>query len=126
MKKKYEYNLPNDEKRLVIDAVVFAGVDAIHDGPNMMSREIIEEKAKCICERFKTETKAEYATNDFDEFNKIVINNYVSMYLEKQKNYREDITTHQKEVEMAMQYDDMEFKVRYRIFVERAVMGGKA
>ena len=122
MKKKYEYVLPQDSKRLAIDATVFAGLDCINDGPNNMSREVIEEKARRICERFKTETKAEYATNDFDLFNKIIIDNYVNVYLEKQKNYREDITAHQKEVETSKQYKD--FIVRYRIFVERAVMGG--
>jgi|SRR5690348_7199402 hypothetical protein len=122
MKKKYEYNLPNDSKRLAIDATVFAGLDAIHDGPNTMSKELIEEKARRICERFKAETKSEYATNDFELFQKIIINNYVAMYLEKQKVYKNDITTHEQELELSKKYKD--FIVKYRIFVERAVMGG--
>jgi hypothetical protein len=120
--KTYEYVLPQDNTRLIIDATVFAGLDAIHDGPNTMSLEIIEEKARRICEQFKTHTKSAYATNDFDLFYQIIINNYTQMYIEKQKIYAKDITAHEKEVQLSKQYED--FIVRYRIFVERSVMQG--
>lgn len=124
-RKKYAYILPQNNKRLSIDAVTFAGIDAIHDGPNTMSREIIEEKARHICERFKAETKAECISNDIDAFNQIVVGNYVNMYIEKQKVYMNDSTAHQREVELAKQQGD-EFVVKYRIFVEQFVMGGNA
>ena len=124
IQKKYEYILPNDRERLAIDAAVFAGLDAIKDGPTTMSKEVIQEKARRICEQFKIAAKAEYVTNDFDAYYQIVIINYTVMYIEKQKNYREDVTSHQKEVELSKQYED--FIVRYRIFVERAVKGGIA
>jgi len=116
--KKYEYVLPEDITRLSIDAIVYAGLDAIHDGPTLMSREVVEEKARRICEQFKTATKAQYVSNDFDAFKQIVLGNYVIMYFEKQKIYKNDITAHQKEVELAKKYGD-QFKVYYCMFVEK-------
>src|SRR5690348_16758344 len=115
MMKKYEYVLPQDNERLAIDATVFAGLDAIKDGLNMISREVIEEKARRVCEQVKAATKAQYVSNDIDAFNQIIIEAYTNMYLAKQKNYRADITNHQQEVEMAKQKD---FIIGYRIFVE--------
>jgi hypothetical protein len=119
--KNYEYMLPEDNTRLAIDATVYAGIDAIRDGPNMMSREVIAEKARRICEQFKTETKAEYVSNNIDAYKQIIIESYTTMYLKKQENYRADITAHQQEVEMAKKYGSANFHVYYRIFVEKAV-----
>lgn len=99
---KYEYMLPRDEKRLMVDAITYGMLDAIKDGMNMADN--IEEKAKSI-------DLCKSTTNDFEVFQKIIVESYVAGYIEKQKRFRKDITLHDKEVKGIASWGDNAFSI---------------
>ncbi len=130
MKKKlkqqltYYYDLPQDGETLVINGLTFGALEAIADGPNMMSQEVITEKAKNTCDYMNA--TIEHMTNDFTMFQDIFIDAYLKSYFEKQKRFREDITIHESDMRQVKAWGG--FKTAFpilRAYIIRE-MGGNA
>lgn len=120
-RKKYEYNLPNDGERLVIDIVSYGSLDATKDGISLISQESIVEKAKALIEQLKLKSTAEHITNDIDMFQEVVNDAYTIAYMDKQKAFRQNKAMHVQEVRQIERWGG--YKKAFTIVRERVVCG---
>ncbi len=94
--KKYEYVLPGDEHRLTVDTISLGTLDAITD---KIPTDDVREKANQAMNRKELNTEYEYISNEYEAFQKIFIELYVTAYNEKQERYMKNSALHASEAE---------------------------
>jgi hypothetical protein len=114
---KYEYELPRDGKRLVIDAVTFGALHAIQDGINQLN---VEERAQKAFSHFTNNA----TSNDLDMFQEVFIDAYTKAYSEKQNLFKKDISRYKIDIQQIRKIGGYENAfLDLRVQVARA-MGG--